>query len=67
LGCALFCRSSAFTIVVGVGAENPLEVMRVPVTTISDTPWSAALPAAVVSLGDGDVLLPAAFWPYAGR
>jgi hypothetical protein len=67
LGCALFCKSSAFTIVVGVGASNPLEVMREPVTTISDTPGSAALLAAVGSPGDGDVLLPAAFWPYAGR
>ncbi len=55
LGSALFLSASAFTTVVGVGAVKPLEVMRVPVTTIvvtSDT-LDAPLSAAVESAGDG--------------
>ena len=53
--------------VVGVGAVNPLEVIRVPVTTtVAASDRSASLLAAGEPLGDGDPPVPAAAWPCAG-
>jgi hypothetical protein len=61
LGSALFWSASAFSTVVGVGAVNPLEVIRVPVTTIVVTSDGfASLSAAVESAGDGTLVLPPA-------
>jgi hypothetical protein len=56
--------SSEVTMVVGVGAVNPLVVIRVPVTTIvAASDRSASLLAAGEPVGGGDPPVPAAVWP----
>ena len=49
-GCALFWRSSALIIVVGVGALKPVALMREPVTTTTD---SSSFESASWAYADG--------------
>src|SRR5882757_2591814 len=63
--------SSELTMVVGVGAVNPLDVMRVPLTiTVASSARESPRPAPPLAaggpLGDGGSPLPAAVWPLAG-